>query len=186
MVSDDSIIQRLHQRDETALQDIQKLYGSICYQMAFRIVESHEDAEECVNDMLMSVWDSIPPHLPVSLQAYLITLVRRSAVNKAKHAHRQKRGASECTLVLDELAEIIPSGERIESVVEQREMLAALKGFLGALKPQTRYIMMQRYYMAESIQTIAESNRMSAEAVKKILFRTRSRLRDYLRKEGLL
>ena len=47
MVSDDSIIKRLHSRDETALQDIRRLYGGICYQMAFRILENHEDAEEC-------------------------------------------------------------------------------------------------------------------------------------------
>ena len=91
MVSDDSIIKRLNNRDESALQDIQKLYGSICYQMAYRLLESHEDAEECVNDMLMSVWDSIPPHLPMSLQAYLLTLVRRSAIDKLKHENRKNQ-----------------------------------------------------------------------------------------------
>ena len=186
MVSDDSIIKRLNNRDDSALKDIQRLYGSICYQMAFRIVENHEDSEECVNDMLMSVWDSIPPHLPMSLQAYLITLVRRSAINKAKHKKRQKRGSSDRTLVLDELAEIIPSGEQLESIVERHELFAAMKTFLDTIKPQTKYIFMQRYYMAESLHTIAISNHMSEETVKKILLRTRSRLRDYLRKEGLL
>lgn len=186
MVSDDSIIKRLHMRDDSALQDIQKRYGSICYQMAFRIVGNHEDAEECVNDMLMSVWDSIPPHLPISLQAFLITLVRRSAINRAKYEHRQKREPTASTLVLDELSEIISSGEQLESIVERRELFAALKAFLSAQKPQIRYMMMQRYYMAESIQTIAETNHMSAEAVKKALSRARCRLREYLRKEGLL
>ncbi|MBR2086964.1 MAG: sigma-70 family RNA polymerase sigma factor [Oscillospiraceae bacterium] len=186
MVSDDSIIKRLNNRDESALQDIQKLYGSICYQMAYRLLESHEDAEECVNDMLMSVWDSIPPHLPMSLQAYLLTLVRRSAIDKLKHENRKKRGSAECMLALDELAEIIPSGEQLESIVEHHELLNALRAFLHTLKPQTRYIVMQRYIMSESIPTIAATNHMSEEAVKKTLFRTRSRLRDYLRKEGLL
>lgn len=64
MVSDDSIIKRLNSRDESALQDIHRLYGGICYQMAFRILENHEDAEECVNDMLLDVWDSIPLSCP--------------------------------------------------------------------------------------------------------------------------
>ena len=186
MVSDDSIIKRLHQRDESALQDIRKLYGSICYQMAFRILDSHEDAEECVNDMLLGVWDSIPPHLPMSLQAYLITLVRRSAIDKVKRETRQKRGTTVCTLVLDELAEIIPSGEQIESVVEQRELVSALKRFLDTLKPQTRYIVLHRYLLSESVQTISESTNMSENAVKQILSRSRSKLRNYLRKEGLL
>ena len=186
MVSDDSIINRLHNRDETALQDIRRLYGGICYQMAFRILENHEDAEECVNDMLLGVWDSIPPHLPMSLQAYLITLVRRSAIDKTKHEHRQKRGTTVCALPLDELAEIIPSGEQLESVVEQRELVQVLMAFLDMLKPQARHIFMQRYFMSESFQTIAEENHISENAVKMSLSRTRGQLREHLRKEGLL
>jgi RNA polymerase sigma-70 factor (ECF subfamily) len=143
-------------------------------------------AEECVNDMLLGVWDSIPPHLPMSLQAYLITLVRRSAINKAKHEHRQKRGTAVCALPLDELAEIIPSGEQLESVVEQRELVQVLMAFLDMLKPQARHIFMQRYFMSESFQTIAEENHISENAVKMSLSRTRGQLREHLRKEGLL
>jgi RNA polymerase sigma-70 factor (ECF subfamily) len=186
MVSDDSIIKRLHGRDESALQDIRRLYGNLCFQMAFRILENREDAEECVNDMLLAVWDSIPPHLPVSLQAYLITLVRRSAIDKTRHEHAQKRGTTVYTLTLDELAEIIPSGEHLETIVEQRELINLLKAFLEMLKPQARHIMIERYFMSESIQTIAESNYMSENAVKKLLSRTRKQLQEYLRKEGLL
>ena len=186
MVSDDSIIKRLHSRDESALQDIRSLYGNLCYQIAFRILENHEDAEECVNDILLAVWDSIPPHLPVSLQAYLITLVRRSAIDKARREHAQKRGTTEYTLALDELAEITPSGEQLESVVEQRELIRILKVFLETLKPQTRHMMIERYFMSKSIQTIAETNHISENAVKLVLSRTRRELREYLRKEGLL
>ncbi len=186
MVSDDSIITRLNERDESALQDIRRLYGNLCYQMAYRILENREDAEECVNDMLLAVWKSIPPKLPMSLQAYLITLVRHSAINKAKHESRQKRGSGEFSLALDELAEILPSGEQVESTVEHRELMQAMRAFLGTLKPETKHLFMQRYYMAESIQTIAELNHLSESSVKVTLLRTRKKLRDYLRKEGLL
>ena len=186
MVSDDSIITRLNERDESALQDIRRLYGNLCYQMAYRILENREDAEECVNDMLLAVWKSIPPKLPMSLQAYLITLVRHSAINKAKHESRQKRGNGEFSLALDELAEILPSGEQVESTVEHRELMRAMRAFLSTLKPETKHFFMQRYYMAESIQTIAELNHVSESKVKVTLLRTRKKLRDYLRKEGLL
>ena len=186
MVSDDSIIQRLHQRDETALQDIQKLYGSICYQMAFRIVESHEDAEECVNDMLMAVWGSIPPHLPVSLQAYLLSIVRRLAIDRLRQSNRLKRGGALYAEALDELDELLPSGEQIESEVEQRELIHTMTAFLDTLKPQAQRVFMQRYFLAESVQTIAEKNHMSESAVKMALVRTRKRLLEHLRKEGWL
>jgi RNA polymerase sigma-70 factor (ECF subfamily) len=186
MVSDNSIIKRLHSRDETVLQDIRSIYGELCWQMAFRILENREDAEECVNDMLLSVWDSIPPQLPVSLQAYLITLVRNAALDKVRLEHRQKRGNAEFTLALDKLTEILPSGEQVEATVERREMLLALRTFLQSLNPKLRHLFMQRYYMAESIQHIAELNQMNENTVKSKLSRIRRELLEYLRKEGLL
>ena len=186
MVSDDSIIRRLNSRDESALQDIRRLYGDLCFQMAFRILENREDAEECVNDMLLDVWDSIPPQLPVSLQAYLITLVRRSAIDRIRHEQRQKRGSTQFAQALDELADILPSGELIEHTVEQRELMHTLKTFLETLPPDACRIFLQRYFMAESVKTIAASRRMKENAVKASLLRTRRKLREHLQKEGLL
>ena len=185
-MNDNQIVDLYWTRSEKAIEETEHKFGSYCRTVSYNILANTEDAEECVNDMLMSVWDSIPPHLPMSLQAYLITLVRRSAIDKAKHEHRQKRRTTVCALPLDELAEIIPSGEQLESVVEQRELVQVLMAFLDMLKPQARHIFMQRYFMTESFQTIAEANHISENAVKMSLSRTRRQLRDHLGKEGLL
>ena len=186
MQNDESIIRRLNSRDESALQDIRRMYGTLCFRMAYRILENREDADECVNDMLLSVWNSIPPKLPTSLQAYLISLVRHAAINKVKHEHAKKRGNSDFSIALDELADILPSGEQVEATVERREMLLALRTFLQSLNPKLRHLFMQRYYMAESIQHIAELNQMNENTVKSKLSRIRRELLEYLRKEGLL
>lgn len=185
MVSDDSIIQRLHQRDEGALQEIRTVYGEDCRQMAYRILENREDADECVNDMLMDVWDSIPPQLPVSLKAYLLTLVRRRAIDCLRRERSQKRG-TQFTQALDELAELLPSGELVEEAVEQRELMLAMQQFLNAQKPEVCRMFLQRYYLAESVQTIAKEHHMLENTVRVTLLRTRKRLRDYLEQEGLL
>lgn len=186
MVSDDSIIKRLNSRDESALQDIRTIYGDLCFQMAYRILENREDAEECVNDMLLSVWDSIPPKLPMSLQAYLISIVRNAALDKVRRVQSQKRGNAEFSLALDELAEILPSGEQVEVTVEQRELMLAMRAFLSTIKPEAYQLFMERYYLAESVQTIAKKNHISETKVKVTLLRIRRKLRDHLRKEGLL
>ena len=186
MVSDNSIIERLHRRDESALEEIRGQYGAICWQIAYRILENREDADECVNDMLMAVWESIPPQLPVSLQAYLITLVRRAALDKYRLAHRQKRGGGQMEAALDELEEILPADTSVEHDVEQRELTRAIQGFLDTLRPNVRNIFMQRYFLAVSVQAIADAHHMSQSAVKMTLHRTRKKLQDYLRKEGLL
>ena len=186
MHDDSRIIALLQKRDEQALKIIKEQYGNLCFQIAYRMTGNREDAEECVSDMLMNVWNSVPPHIPDDLQTYLTALVRRSAVNRYKHEHRQKRGGTQLSEVIDELAEIHPSAERVEQKVEQRELTAALNAWIRTLPTESGRIFMQRYFMSESIQTIAEKNHLTENAVKMRLSRIRSKLKKHLRKEGLL
>ena len=186
MQSDSRIISQLHARDEAALQTISRQYGRLCFQIAFRMLGSREDAEECVSDMLAEVWNSVPPDTPENLRAYLSAIVRRIAINRYKHAHRQKRGSTEYTASLDELAEIIPANDQVEQQIELRELTAILTAWLRTLPPETCRIFMQRYFMSESVQAIAEQNGMRVSAVKMSLLRTRNKLKEYLGKEGLL
>ena len=185
MNADDQIILLLQKRDEDGIRQIRETYGAACHAMAYRILGKQEDAEECVSDALLMIWNRIPPDLPENLQAYLITLVRRCAIDRLRTDSRQKRGGTHFAKSLDELAEILPSSEYVESEVEKRELIRALNSFLSSLKPEVRHVMMQRYYFAMPLQEIADRNGMRLSAVKMILLRTRSKLRDYLEKEGL-
>lgn len=185
MNADDQIILLLQKRDEDGIRQIREIYGTSCHTMAYRILGKNEDAEECVNDALLMIWNRIPPDLPESLQAYLITLVRRCAIDRLRTDTRQKRGGTHFEKSLDELAEILPSSEYVESEVEKRELIRALNNYLSALKPEVRHLLMQRYYFAMPLQEIADRNGMRLSAVKMTLLRTRSKLRDYLKKEGL-
>jgi RNA polymerase sigma-70 factor (ECF subfamily) len=183
---DSRIIALLQKRDELALHEIRSTYGKLCKQLAFRILGNPQDAEECVSDMLLAVWNSRNPIEPHSLKAYLISLTRHAAMDKLKARQRQKRGGTEFETALDELAEILPSGEQVEKQIEERELIAALTAWLRTLSPEVRSIFMQRYFMSEPVQAIAEANHMSVSAVKMTLMRTRNKLKDYLRKEELL
>ncbi len=186
MQDDSRIIAMLEQRDEQALTVIREQFGAMCYQVAYRITGSREDAEECVNDTLMAVWNSIPPQKPDRLAPYLASLTSRRAINRYKHTHSEKRGGTQFTSALDELAEIIPSAENVERQVERRELTDALTKWLRTLSPEHRRIFMQRYFYSESIQAVAQANQMSADAVKMLLMRLRRKLQKHLRKEGLL
>ena len=70
--------------------------------------------------------------------------------------------------------------------MERRELMQALQSFLASLSPEAEQIFMQRYFLAESVQTIARSNLISETKVKVTLLRVRRKLKEYLRKEGLL
>ena len=186
MHEDQQIIELLHQRNESVIPMIQKQYGALCYQIAYRIIGNREDAEECVNDMLMGVWESVPPHSPAHLPSYLASLVRKTALQKYRNAHRLKRGGTAFSESLDEIGELIPSNEQVEREIEKRELTAALTAWLQTLPPDSKRLFIARYYMAESVHTLAERHQLSVGAVKMKLLRIRQRLRNHLEKEGLL
>ena len=49
-VEDKQIIDLYWARAETAISETAKKYGRYCHSIAFNILHSHEDSEECVND----------------------------------------------------------------------------------------------------------------------------------------
>ena len=61
-------------RDENAIRQTEQKYGQKLLGFAARILSSHEDAEECVNDTLLKTWDTIPPQNPNHLLVYLLKI----------------------------------------------------------------------------------------------------------------
>ena len=183
MPTDEEIIRLLMQHDEQGLKLLRDTYGQRCYALANRIVGRHEDAEECVSDVMLTVWNSIPPLHPAHLPAYLVTLTQRRAINLLKMQKRQKRGGACFAQALDELAEVLPAGDSVEDAVEQRELNRRVNVFLDGLPADARRIFMQRYYLSLPVLEIARQNGMTVSAVKMSLMRTRNKLKDCL-KEG--
>jgi RNA polymerase sigma-70 factor, ECF subfamily len=54
-----ALVERLRDRDEHALAELSSMYGPRIFQLAFRYVRNHEDAEEVVQDVLLKVFGKI-------------------------------------------------------------------------------------------------------------------------------
>ena len=184
MNRDSQIIAQLEQRDEQALTEIRRIYGKLCFRIAQQMLGSAEDAEECVSDMLLAVWNSIPPHQPEHLEAYLVTLLRRSAMDRLRRMYSQKRGGRQFVQALDELSEILPAAETMESECSRRDLTATLRKCRDTLPERAQRVFLQRYLLAMPLRDIAADNAMTAGAVKVLLHRTRKQMREMLREEG--
>jgi len=183
---DDAILVLLFERNETALQQLQTDYGKLCYKLANDILNCREDSEECVNDMLLKVWQTVPPNRPDSLLAYMIRIIRNMAVNKYLALKAKKRGGKQFEAAWEELEGTLESGENLNDTVDQHELTHEIESFLDTLPQRTRSIFLRRYYMSESIKEISERYDMGVSAVKISLMRTREKLKKHLQGEGLL
>ena len=70
-MDDNKIIELYFERDEDAVSQTKERYGERLKAIAYRILCSKEDAEECENDTYMKAWKSIPPQCPQHFFAYL-------------------------------------------------------------------------------------------------------------------
>ena len=64
----------------------------MCRYIAFNILGSNEDAEECVNDVLLALWNAIPPDIPADFGAYIGRAVRNRSLEILRASSTQKRG----------------------------------------------------------------------------------------------
>ena len=185
-IDDKRILLMLNNREEQALKATTAEYGALCKAVALDILGNEQDAEECINDALLTVWNAIPPAKPENYRAYLLKILRNIALDKLKAKHRDKRGGSQYAEALDELAEILPAVQNTEDTVEQREMLEAVSRFLAALPDVQRNLFVRRYWRFASFSELASDYSMTENRVQVTLSRLRKRLQRYLRKEGLL
>lgn len=184
-MNDKDIIRLFFDRDETAIEQTSKKYRSYCYAVADRILHNAEDDEECLNDVWLAAWDTIPPNDPPSLCVYLGRLTRNISVRMLRRINRKKRG-KELTVYLEELSETLPSENDTGSALEHAELQRLLSDFLSRQNMLNRDLMICRYYYLDSIEEIAARFDLTQNQVKLRLFRMRKKLRDYLQKEGMI
>ena len=185
-MKDGEIIYRLEQREESALSAITAAYGSLGRQIAMRILGNAEDTEECLNDALLRLWNSIPPAKPKYLKAYYSAVVRNTALNRRMYNKAEKRCAAEVTLVLDELAEVLTDGQDVQAQAETAMLEESIRQFLRKQNAMQQKIFMQRYFYMMTGPEIAAGLGISENRVTVTLHRMREKLREHLRKEAFL
>lgn len=184
-MNDNGLVELYFARSEDAIELTLGRYGAYMRTIAFNITGNAEDADECVNDTVLRLWNTIPPQKPQSLKGYLGAIVRNASLDRYRSSHTEKRSAPAVTLVLDELAECIPGGEKVDDAVESMEISRAISAFLHSVSAKKRYVFVKRYYYSEPVCKIAESLKTSESNVKTMLFRMRRDLKSALEKEGI-
>ena len=89
-MDDNKIIELYFRRDEDAITQTKERYGERLKALAYRILSSNEDAEECENDTYMKAWDSIPPQKPQHFFAYLAKICRNTALKMEEKQKAEK------------------------------------------------------------------------------------------------
>lgn len=182
-MEDRRIVDLYWNRDEDAILHTQRKYGGLCQTIANNILGNPQDAEECVNDAYLKVWNSIPPERPESLLGFLSRVVRNISLDKYRfnRAEKRSRGAD---IMFSELEECL-SDESVAVLSEDEGIVDAINRFLKTLDQENRILFVRRYYYMDSNETLTKTFGMNDNTIRQRLFRMRENLKKFLEKEGI-
>ena len=184
-MEDSRIVELYWNRDEAAIDETERKYGTYCFSIANRILQNPADAQECVNDAWLGAWNAIPPHRPEVLSAFLGKITRRLSLKKYRDRSAEKRGGGSVEASLDELEECLPSGQSADDALAAAELTAILNAFLERLPIAERRVFLRRYWYFDPIREIAARYGYGESKVKMMLKRTRDALRAQLEMEDI-
>lgn len=86
MVNIENFINELKIRNEDALNFIIDCYGNLLFQISYKYLKSSELSKECINDVLLKVWDSIEQYDPKksSFSNWISSITKYTAIDILK------------------------------------------------------------------------------------------------------
>lgn len=185
MISDEHIIQLFFDRSERAIEALANAHGRAMRAVSLRIVQNEQDADECLNDAYLGVWNAIPPARPSVLCAFACRICRNVSLTRY-HYNKAARRDTTADLSLEEIADVLPDGSTVESELENAALTEALNDFLGGLDATNLYVFMRRYWFFDEVRDIAKATSLTEAAVYLRLDRMKKRLTKHLAERGIL
>jgi RNA polymerase sigma-70 factor (ECF subfamily) len=153
----------------------------LCEYIAGNVLSQREDIEECVNSACYEVWNSIPPANPKDLKSYICRIVRNIAINRLEYNSAAKRD-SRYTISLEEISDCVPTNTDSDIILS--DLADTISRFLHSQDEIHRRVFVRRYTYGDSVAEIAERYSLNEKTVATYLFRTRKKLKVFLKEEG--
>lgn len=184
-MDDKKIIELFFKRSEKAISELSHKYHPICIKTSLNILGSMEDAEECVNDSYLAVWNKIPPESPNPLLSFLLKITRNISIKRYKYNNAKKRVGNymECYEELEWT--ILSNGSTPDEEYEAKVIASYIDDFLDTLNKTNRMIFVRRYWYMDDYERLSSLTGLEENALRTRLSRLREKLRIYLYQRGV-
>ncbi|HMQ35718.1 MAG TPA: sigma-70 family RNA polymerase sigma factor [Chloroflexaceae bacterium] len=176
---DDELIALVARGEEAALGQLYDRYGALVYTIALRVTGDRQTAEEVVQDVFQSVWQSAAGYQPGrgACAAWLIGIARHRAID-ATRSRRERARTREQPMGPDAPLEIPGGPDPAAADLDTRE---AVRAALASLPQAQRQAVELAYYAGLTRGEIAERLGEPIGTVKTRLRLAMLKLRDLLR-----
>jgi RNA polymerase sigma-70 factor (ECF subfamily) len=177
----ETLIQRCLQGDQVAWEQVVRLYWRKVFNVAYKFVGKHDEAEDLTQDIFLKIFKSLDTFdRRANFQTWLISVSRNLCIDHYRSV-RKERETIDRDVDAVELAPAAPEPGPI-AALEQRDRVVLLRRALAALPETLRTAVLLRDIQELSYQEIADRLRLPEGTVKSRINRGRSELARQIRK----
>jgi RNA polymerase sigma-70 factor (ECF subfamily) len=177
----ETVIQRCLRGDQSAWDLIVRQYWRKVFNVAYKFVGRHDEAEDLAQDIFLKVFKSLDTFdRRANFQTWLISVSRNLCIDHYRSV-RKERETINRDVNASELSPASPD-EGPVAAMEQRDRVVLLRQALAALPESLRTAVMMRDIQERSYQEIADRLRLPEGTVKSRINRGRTELARQIRK----
>jgi RNA polymerase sigma-70 factor (ECF subfamily) len=177
----ETLIQRCLSGDQAAWDLIVKQYWRKVFNVAYKFVGKHDEAEDLSQDIFLKIFKSLDTFdRRANFQTWLISVSRNLCIDHYRSVRKERE-----TIARDvDANELAPASRDLGPIaaLEQRDRVALLRQALAALPQTLRTAVLMRDIQELSYQEIAEKLRLPEGTVKSRINRGRTELARQIKK----
>lgn len=175
IINNDNFISKLKDKDMQALEYVLDNYSDLIYRVAFKVLNNKELSEECLNTVLLKIWDKINTYTgnTEGFTPWIFSIAKFCAIDILRKEARHFK-ASETT----DRDESVAIG--IEEEVEIKDQLKLVMSEIENLGPPDNEIFIRRFLLNHKVKDIAKEFGMTEKAVSLRILRNRKKLKTIL------
>src|SRR4030095_8117157 len=171
----EALIRRCLRGDETAWETIVRHYWRKVFNVAYKFVGKHDEAEDLTQEIFLKIFKSLDTFdRRANFQTWLISVSRNLCIDHYRSV-RKERETIDRDVDANELTPAAP-GQNAYQALEQRDRVDLLRKAMAELPPTLREAVVKRDIQELSYQEIADQLNLPEGTVKSRINRGRTEL----------
>lgn len=168
--------------DTKAFEELVEKHQSLVIGTVARMLGSNSDVEDVAQQVFVRVWKSARRYVPrAKFTTWLLKITRNLVFNEMRRRKRHAATPLQLEVEGEEMQLKDEHGQTPDATLLEGELQKAIEAAIAQLPETQRMAVVLRRYEELSYEEIAQVLEQSVPAVKSLLFRARTELRERLR-----
>lgn len=177
-VDESNLIDELKRKNPKALDYLVDRYSNLIFKAAYSVLNSKELSEECVNEVLLKIWDSVNSFNrdKSKFTTWIIIVTKYTSIDCIR---KEKKHSN--VISIDDVE--LKINDDVEEEMTSKELREKLLCEIKKMDNENKEIFIRRLFLAEPIREIGERLGITESAVSNRLLRGKKRLMKIFKEE---